>query len=115
MFGRVSLSIVIAWAVLLGPALCAGGVLAHECSSCPQPQSCHHEPGCGEDPCTTILAPRHDPSPTLPAPAATTPPPPAAVVVPTEAPAAGILPDRIKPPSAARPSRYFDSSLPLLN
>jgi len=41
----------ILWALLVGPALCSGGVLEHACEECDHAEYCDHETECREDPC----------------------------------------------------------------
>ncbi len=48
---RAGLSVVF-WAFLLAPALCAAGVLVHECD-CGESDACGHEEECCDDPCST--------------------------------------------------------------
>lgn len=47
---RSSLILVLAWTLLLLPALCTGGWLLHPCD-CGSTISCQHESDCGSDPC----------------------------------------------------------------
>ena len=48
---KISLGVVL-WAFLLAPALCAAGVLVHECD-CGESDACGHEEECCDDPCST--------------------------------------------------------------
>jgi len=101
------------WALLLSPALCEGGLLAHPCD-CDEHDVCHHEDGCATDPCVDAVRPDDDGTPLL-APAAGGPAASlAAVQVDPAAPE--VLESRHRPPpeppSFGRP--YPDSDLPLL-
>ncbi len=106
--------LVTAWAFLLMPVLCAGGVLSHECSTCAPGATCNHETNCLEDPCSPVLT-RSDDGPRVPTNFAP-------IALPS---AAEILGDGIIAAYAAHPqdshaqsnrtSRYADSGLPLLN
>jgi hypothetical protein len=48
---RPALLIVGLWAIMAAPALCAAGVLAHECP-CEDSAVCDHESECDADPCS---------------------------------------------------------------
>ncbi|MCB9915636.1 MAG: hypothetical protein H6828_10885 [Planctomycetes bacterium] len=55
---RLVTSLVLLVTLLLGPALCHGGVLEHECG-CDEGvgASCSHEDGCADDPCADFMVP----------------------------------------------------------
>ncbi|MBZ0270048.1 hypothetical protein K8I85_18000 [bacterium] len=65
---RLALVLTALWAVTFAPALCATGVLAHECP-CADERACEHESDCDTDPCSDLLLRRDearhdvDPSP----------------------------------------------------
>lgn len=55
---RTIASLLLSWTLLLGPALCMGGLLAHDCDCGNEVDSeCPHEEACGDDPCTTMTRP----------------------------------------------------------
>ena len=49
-------SLLFAWALFVGPALCMGGLLEHDCP-CDQEEQCEHEESCPDDPCETFASP----------------------------------------------------------
>ncbi|RMF79576.1 MAG: hypothetical protein D6744_09025 [Planctomycetota bacterium] len=102
-----------AWALLLSPVLCAGGVLVHECSQCQAVQPCSHEAGCAEDPCAVVVTSRAGSVQASLDLAA------AAVAIESAIIVDNLDSDGAWPTSAianrAHPSRYPDSGLPLLN
>lgn len=53
---RLFAILVCAWSLLLGPALCMGGLLEHDCP-CENEAQCEHEDNCTEDPCETLARP----------------------------------------------------------
>jgi len=114
MFSRIMLSLAIAWAVLLAPALCAGGVLMHECSTCGPAETCQHETGCDEDPCSPVLTRSSGVTrvPTELVPAEL--PPAAELVIERHTHGRWESPQRGHRPPPRSP-RYCDSGLPLLN
>ncbi len=52
---RSLLILTLAWALLLLPVLCAGGLLVHPCD-CGTTIGCEHETDCDSDPCEIELA-----------------------------------------------------------
>ncbi|MFT7668452.1 MAG: hypothetical protein ACI8X5_001145 [Planctomycetota bacterium] len=61
---RLLASLLFTLALLVGPALCMGGLLEHECEGDGMAQ-CEHEDCCADDPCETLArpdAPNHDES-----------------------------------------------------
>jgi len=52
---RFTLSLILAWTLLLLPALCMGGWLLHPCD-CESSIGCQHESDCASDPCEVGLA-----------------------------------------------------------
>lgn len=102
------------WALLLSPALCEGGLLAHPCH-CDEHEACPHEADCATDPCVDVVRPDDDATPQF-APVVESQQPAAATVAPAD-PSKPCYPQRWScPPSdeppAGRP--YPDSDLPLL-
>ena len=56
---RLSTSLVLLWALLLGPALCLGGLVKHACGCEEGVQvQCQHEDACSDDPCGSIARPQ---------------------------------------------------------
>jgi hypothetical protein len=53
---RFSAILLFAWSLLLGPALCMGGMLDHDCP-CDVEAQCEHEDTCADDPCETLSRP----------------------------------------------------------
>jgi hypothetical protein len=51
---RILLGALTIWGLLVSPALCVGGVLAHGCVDC-EAISCAHERDCADDPCNEML------------------------------------------------------------
>lgn len=49
-----SITLVGLWVAVVAPSLCASGVLAHPCV-CLGVRGCHHESGCADDPCDTVM------------------------------------------------------------
>ena len=57
---RLLSSLLVAFALLVGPALCIGGLLEHDCD-CAQggaEMQCQHEDSCPDDPCVSLTAPQ---------------------------------------------------------
>ncbi len=54
---RITASLLLVWALLLGPALCLGGLLEHACD-CGEDIQCQHEESCADDPCASVTRPR---------------------------------------------------------
>ena len=54
MFRRLLLHL-IAWLLLLGPALCEGGLVLHSCDCGDGCAACEHEDSCPGDPCSSIM------------------------------------------------------------
>jgi hypothetical protein len=106
--------LVTAWAFLLMPVLCAGGVLLHECSTCAPGVACNHESNCLEDPCSPILT-RSDDGPRVPTDLAPITLPLAAEIADEWIIAAGGARPQDSHAQSIRTSRYADSGLPLLN
>ena len=52
---RVTLILILAWTLLLLPALCTGGWLLHPCD-CGSNIGCEHEDDCSSDPCEIGMA-----------------------------------------------------------
>lgn len=52
---RLTLILILAWTLLLLPALCTGGWLLHPCD-CGSTIGCEHEADCASDPCEIGLA-----------------------------------------------------------
>lgn len=52
---RLTVILMLAWTLLLLPALCTGGWLLHPCD-CGSTIGCEHEEDCPSDPCETGLA-----------------------------------------------------------
>lgn len=61
---RLALVLAALWAVVAAPALCATGVLAHECP-CADERACEHESDCDTDPCNELLPRRDDTRPSV--------------------------------------------------
>lgn len=61
---RLALVLMAVWAVVAAPALCATGVLAHECP-CEDERACEHESDCDTDPCNDLLLRRDDTQPSV--------------------------------------------------
>lgn len=60
---RISMTVFLLLAVLLGPAFCAGGLLEHACACEGEVvvESCEHEESCPDDPCQSLsFYPGHD-------------------------------------------------------
>ena len=55
---RALLPLLVLWAVVGAPTLCAAGVLAHDCE-CETATVCDHESECERDPCSEQMF-RHD-------------------------------------------------------
>ena len=51
---RLITAIVLAWTLLLSPALCRGGVLEHPCDCASVGDACEHEESCADDPCEQL-------------------------------------------------------------
>ena len=98
---------VLLWGLLLVPALCTAGELAHPCE-CGETIQCDHEEECGEDPCAD-LAVIVQPDPDLGdlPPAVVTHPRAALAVVATEPPVQTAAPVPTEPsfPSGTHPLR----------
>lgn len=54
---RIFTTLFFAWALFVGPALCAGGLLEHACD-CDHEALCQHEDACSDDPCAPLTAPQ---------------------------------------------------------
>jgi hypothetical protein len=52
---RITLILILAWTLLLLPALCTGGWLLHPCD-CGSTIGCEHEADCSSDPCEIGMA-----------------------------------------------------------
>jgi len=99
------------WALVAAPALCAAGVLAHQCRCADG--VCDHETGCEEDPCSEQVFRRSSSDASSEDPGAV--PAPAAVLPGLERPAAS---PHVPPPAphrALRPGAPHASDLPLLS
>ena len=51
---RFAMLVTALWAIVAAPALCAAGVLEHECR-CDDGVACDHESDCDVDPCTELI------------------------------------------------------------
>lgn len=51
---RLTSTLLLVWALLVGPALCVGGLLEHSCE-CGESVACEHEDSCPDDPCVTVV------------------------------------------------------------
>lgn len=59
---RFASSLFVVFMLLVGPALCVGGLLEHECD-CGQggaEMQCQHEDSCSDDPCESLATPLRD-------------------------------------------------------
>ncbi len=108
------MSVATAWAVLMLPAFCAGGLLLHECSDCTFVESCSHETGCADDPCSVARTQRDD-GPDVRIDLVNIAALPAAESSGEGLAALGRAHLRLWPEPSLRPARYSDSGLPLLN
>lgn len=53
---RFTATLVLLWALVLGPALCAGGLMEHACDCGHESDvECEHEDSCPDDPCATAV------------------------------------------------------------
>lgn len=53
---RVFACLLLAWALLLGPALCVGGLIEHTCACENESDAgCEHEESCPDDPCASVV------------------------------------------------------------
>jgi len=53
---RLITHLLLAYALLLGPALCLGGLLEHDCDCGGEGAAeCQHEDSCPDDPCAPVL------------------------------------------------------------
>ena len=114
MFSRAAMSIAAAWAVFMIPALCVGGVVLHECSTCIPADACDHETGCAEDPCSPVLKQRghgaHAADDLVPVGLPST-----AEITGEWHSASRAALRATRRAASIRPTRFLDSGLPLLN
>lgn len=53
---RLLTSLFLVWALLMGPALCIGGLLEHACGCGDECSAeCQHEDSCPDDPCASVV------------------------------------------------------------
>ena len=58
MIRRSALISAVCWSVLLGPALCGGGIMDHACGC--SPQTCSNESDCDTGPCAQMRKVTHE-------------------------------------------------------
>lgn len=108
---RTTIILVSFWSLVLLPALCDGGALAHACG-CETP-ACDFECGCGPDPCEQVASSNDNAKPQFDSVTAAQPSVPTPTL--TDADAASPLIRALLHLPSRHSLRCFGSDLPLLN